>query len=260
MAYPPCSMDSSDAAEADMAHAAVDHLCMPRRGPVSPAVVGRAEKRASLDDLARDARARLLRVVARLHPAARRPRRPAAGLRWVGFVALGEPVAGPLPDIADHVVEAVAIGREAADRRGALEAVGLQILPRKIPLPESRHHASPGGELLAPGVFGALQPAAGGELPFRLARQLLTAPMGIGQRILIGDLDHGVVLPAGDTAALALGMAPAGARSPAPPVADIAQVDRTLAFVEDEGAGRQHGRRGTRKVGGVQRPLRHGDV
>ena len=40
------------AAEADMAHAAIDHLRVARRRAVASAIVRRAQKRAALDDLA----------------------------------------------------------------------------------------------------------------------------------------------------------------------------------------------------------------
>src|SRR6266700_2411834 len=38
--------------------------------------------------------------------------RNAARLRRVSFMLGGPPIGGPLPDIADHVVDAVAVGRE----------------------------------------------------------------------------------------------------------------------------------------------------
>src|SRR5262249_12589955 len=45
------------------------------------------------------------------------------------------PVAAPLPDVAGHVVQAVAVGREGLHRRGALVAVPGGVLPRELPLP-----------------------------------------------------------------------------------------------------------------------------
>ena len=61
-------------------------------------------------------------VAAFLAPAARILRN-AASLRRVGFVLWRVPVGGPFPDVADHVVEAVAVRRERSHRRGAFEAV-----------------------------------------------------------------------------------------------------------------------------------------
>jgi hypothetical protein len=51
---------------------------------------------------------------------------------------------------------------------------------------------------LSPGEGRALQPAARGELPFRLDRQILAGSFGIGQRISIGDVDDGMVVEAQD--------------------------------------------------------------
>jgi hypothetical protein len=40
-----------DAAKSDVVHTCVDHLRLPRRGTIPQAIVGRAEMRASFDDL-----------------------------------------------------------------------------------------------------------------------------------------------------------------------------------------------------------------
>jgi len=45
------------------------------------------------------------------------------------------PVAGPFPDVADHVVNAVTVRWKRGNRRRALEAVVVQILSRKFALP-----------------------------------------------------------------------------------------------------------------------------
>src|SRR5215218_9496219 len=95
-----------DAAEADVARRRIHRLRMARGGAVAAAVARRAQVRAALDHLARDPDLRLARVVATgLAPTAR-VLRDAAGLRRVGFVPGCEPVRRPLPDVADHVVEA----------------------------------------------------------------------------------------------------------------------------------------------------------
>src|SRR6185369_7651209 len=136
----PVSWPPVYAAKADMAHAAVDHLRMPGRRSVAPAIIGRAEKGAALDHLARNPHLGLGRIVAGLdRPAARictRDRRPAAGGGVIRGVALAEPVRGPLPDISRHVAEAIAIGRKCADRRGTVGPRGLQILPGELTPPD----------------------------------------------------------------------------------------------------------------------------
>src|SRR5689334_5652805 len=82
-----------------------------------------------------------------------------------------ELIAGPLPDVADDVVETVAVGRERADRRRAREAVRAQVLPWELALPGVGHHATAGREVVAPGEAPALEAAAGGALPLRLRGQ-----------------------------------------------------------------------------------------
>src|SRR5690349_25165527 len=119
-----------------MAGGGVDRLGMARRRAVAPAVVRRAEMGAALQHLARNPDGRLAGIIAlRLRPAARILRH-AAGLRRIGLMGDRPEIGGPLPDIADHVVETVAVRREAPDRRGPGPAVVLGVLERAIPLPD----------------------------------------------------------------------------------------------------------------------------
>src|SRR5918994_465463 len=72
------------AAQADVAHARVDHLRPARGGPVAQAVLVGAQERAALDDLARDPELRPGRVEAlALRSAARVPRDAAGALRGI---------------------------------------------------------------------------------------------------------------------------------------------------------------------------------
>src|SRR2546423_4015206 len=98
-----------------MACRGVDWLGMTRGRSIAAAVVGSTKVRAALKHLARDPDVRMTRVVAGgLGPAARIFRN-AARLRRVGFMLLRVPISRPFPDIADHVVQAVAVGRECGD-------------------------------------------------------------------------------------------------------------------------------------------------
>src|ERR1700675_5183600 len=103
--------------------------------------------RAALDDLAWNLDLRLAGVVAVFFAAAARIFRNAARLRRVGLVLLRKPVGRPLPDIADHVVHAIAIGRERGHRRRAIEAVLAAVLVREIALPGVGHVPAAGREL-----------------------------------------------------------------------------------------------------------------
>src|SRR5580692_260863 len=99
---------------------------------VAAAVVRRAQMRAAFDDLAGDFDLRLAGVVALLLAAAARIFRHAARLRRVGLVLLRKPVGRPFPDIADHVVHAVAVGRERRYGRRAIKTVLATVLMREI--------------------------------------------------------------------------------------------------------------------------------
>src|SRR3954468_15385696 len=84
-------------AEPQMTGAAFDRLAHPRRRPVAPRMVRRAKEGTALHHLVRRVESGCL---------------DAAGLARRNRVARFIPVRGPFPDIADHVVKAVAIGRE----------------------------------------------------------------------------------------------------------------------------------------------------
>src|SRR3546814_6015564 len=102
---------------------------------------------------------------------------------------LRPPVLRPFPDIADHVEEAEAVGREMADRRRAVPAVEALIGEGEQPLQVIRQHRPAGGQFVAPGIVGAIEAAARGIFPFGLGRQRLSGPGGIGLGIGIGDMD-----------------------------------------------------------------------
>src|SRR6266704_3629016 len=123
---------SNDTPKADMAGGCVDRLGVACGGTVTPAVVRCAEMGAALDHLAGNLDVRLAGIVACGLGASAGVFRDTAGFRRIGLMLLGVPVGGPLPDIADHVVNAIAVWRERGDRRCALEAVVVQVLPRKF--------------------------------------------------------------------------------------------------------------------------------
>src|SRR5689334_20541960 len=91
-----------DAAEADVARGRVDGLGVARCGPVAPAVVRRAEMRAALQHLARNADIGLAGVVALLRARPAGILRNAAGLRRIRRMLRRIPIGGPLPHVADH--------------------------------------------------------------------------------------------------------------------------------------------------------------
>src|SRR6266481_2757913 len=110
-----------------MACRSVDRLGMTRGRTIAAAIVGSAEMRAAFKHLAWNPDLRLTRVVARgLGPTARIFRN-AARLRRIGFMLLRVPISRPFPDIANHVVQAITVGRKCVDGGSALEAVGREV-------------------------------------------------------------------------------------------------------------------------------------
>src|SRR5687768_7520978 len=92
---------------------------------VTPAIVGCAEMRAAFHHLAWNFDLRLGGVEALFALRAARVGHRAA---WaVDLAMFAIPVRGPLPDIAGHVVEAIAVRRKDGHRRRAFETVFAQI-------------------------------------------------------------------------------------------------------------------------------------
>src|SRR3546814_14005384 len=80
---------------------------------------------------------------------------------------LGPSVLVPFPDIAYHVVQAKAVGGEAADRRRSFPAVEALIGEGEGALPIIRQHRPVRRQFVAPGIIGAIDAAARGIFPDR---------------------------------------------------------------------------------------------
>src|SRR4051812_8437943 len=98
---------------------------------------------------------------------------------------LGVPGAGPLPDVAGHVVQAIAVGWEGADRRSPRETVRRGVLPRELAVPPVGQPAAIGPDLVPPRVPRPVETTPGCVLPLRLGRQVLPGPGGIGGGVLV---------------------------------------------------------------------------
>src|ERR1700732_1222234 len=182
--------------------------------------------RAAFDDLAWDFDLRLAVVVAAILFAAARILRDAARFRRIGFMLGGPPIRGPFPDIADHVVDTVAVRREGHHRRGPIESVLAFIFVREISLPGIGAMLPARSENLAPGELGALQAATRGEFPLRLGRQFFAGPLGISERIGERDVHRRMTIEPTDIALRSVRMAPVGALHEPPPLAPVFQIDR----------------------------------
>src|SRR5664279_2687904 len=110
--------------------------------------------------------------------------RPGRSPGWVGAAVLCsecgvEPVGRPLPDVAGHVVEAVAVGLERVHRTGAVVTVAPRVLVREPSLSDVHAMLAARLELITPRKSRPAQPATRGELPLGLGRESLAGPRAI---------------------------------------------------------------------------------
>src|SRR5262249_42111869 len=96
-------------------------------------------------------------------------------------------------------------------------AVVASVVIGKVSLVRVRHPLSAGAELVAPHERLSAQPAASGELPFRLRWQALAGPLCVRFGVLVRDVDDGIVLSAFDAAGWTERMPPVGAVHVGPP-------------------------------------------
>src|SRR5215475_12874942 len=99
----------------------IDRLRHARCRSIASAVVWRAQMRSALHDFARDLDVRHVGIVALVSVAAFRVEARTARLRYL--LVLLVPIRGPLPHVAGHVVQAVAIGRKTSHRRSPLKTI-----------------------------------------------------------------------------------------------------------------------------------------
>ncbi len=225
-----------------MAGGAVDRLRVAGGGAVALAIVGGAKMRSALQHLSRDRRVRHGRVQAfPLRAAPWVGGDAAASLRLALDARLGVPVGRPFPDIADHVVEIEAVRRIAFDGRGPFIAVLKRVAIGEGALPIIGQHLATGRELVTPGIFAVIEAAPGRKFPFRLGRQKLPRPFGVGFRIGEGDVHDRMVLQPRYACVRPVGMTPIGAEAERPPLAVIHEVDRTPRPLEQQGACIGHG-------------------
>ena len=129
-------------------------------------------------------------------------------------------VGAPFPDIADHVVQPVAVRREACRRRRGGMPVGGAVGLRKAALPDvAGEEAAVVRFLVAPGKAHVAEPAARSMLPFRLARQPAADPGRIGGGVVPGHMNRWMVGAAGILGPRAMDGAPGGAIDAPPPFA-----------------------------------------
>ena len=182
----------------------------------------------------------------------------AAGLR--DLVVLLKPVRRPLPHVARHLVEPIAVRRERTHGRRAVESVRLHVLPRELALPGVAHRLPVGRVVVSPGVLRAFEPAARRELPLGFRRQLLAGPLRVCLDVLPGHVHDGMLRHALEVAVRPLRTPPVRALHVRPPVVRIAQVHRAGGPTKDHRRGLEHLRLRAGIVVGVRGTLGERDV
>src|SRR5215216_249632 len=251
---------SHNAAKADMARGRVDRLSMARRRTVATAIVWRTQMRAAFEHLAWNSDVGLARVVARCLGSTAWIFRNAARLRRVSLVLLRIPVGRPFPDVADHVVETVAVGRESHHRRGALVTILIEVLPREFALPGIRCVLAARRELVTPGKLSLVKSSARRKFPFGFSRQLLAGPFRVSLGIAISDMHDRMIVKTADGAARSIWPPPVGAELEIPPSTPVAHVHRMVGRGEHQRARLEHVRQRAGIILCVWLDLGEGDV
>src|SRR5262249_33390964 len=134
------------------------------------------------------------------------------------LVVLLIPVLCPLPDIADHVEQAVASWWKGPYWSGAFVAVEAQVLDWKLALPGVGHLLPLGANSLPQAYSAPLRPPrAANSHSASLGRALPTHPAGVCQRIGECHVHDRMPVTAAYGAFWTLRMAPVGAGYPSPP-------------------------------------------
>ena len=123
------------------------------------------------------------------------------------------PIAAPLPDVAGHVIEAVAIWRKRFHGRNTGKSIFAFVLNRELSLIGVCHELPAGFELIAPGIELSAQASPRGKLPLGLRRQPLARPFCVGDRVGVSDLDNRIVFLALYVALRTFRMSPVRARA-----------------------------------------------
>lgn len=82
-----------------------------------------------------------------------------------------------------------------------------------------------GDQLRSPCEFGLFEASSGGELPLGFCRKILALPSCIGQRVLVGDVDDGMIISSLDAANRTIGTTPVGALEKRPPLRPVIKTD-----------------------------------
>src|SRR6185436_16442715 len=116
------------------------------------------------------------RIVAGVLASAAWVSRNAACLERIDRVSRLVPIGGPLPDVADHVVDAVRVGRKRTHRRRPFVPVGHEIRPGELALPRVGHVTIVWKQLISPGEWRAIETTSSRTFPLGFGRKRLAFP------------------------------------------------------------------------------------
>src|SRR5512133_3486500 len=204
-----------------MANGGINRLRHSCGGPVTAAVVRRTKERAALDDAPRDRDIRHL-WIATLHSKQLNIHGSTTGSNH--RMSRRVPVRGPLPHIADHVVDPIAIGWKLSDRCSPLIPIRGQVLPGKLALPGICHVFSAWSKVFPPRVGCVLQSTSRGVLPLCFRRNLFPHPLCVGLGVLVRNVNDRMLCPLVDGTLGAFGVSPICSRNVLPPVVMIAKI------------------------------------
>src|SRR5215469_7292965 len=170
------------------------------------------------------------------------------------------PIAGPLPNVSCHVIQAIAIRRKLLDRRDPHIAVFPTIGFRKMALECVGHPFAVRPERRTPRKRLARKSAPGRRLPLGLSGQALSRPVRIGERILVCDVNNGILSPSFQIADRSFWMSPVRPFDVRPPLQIIVERNLVLRRRENDGARNQVLRRSSRIIFSPRLSLRDRDI
>src|SRR5215472_4103197 len=212
------------AAETEMVCAGVDLALSPCAHHVAGAVLIGAQKgTAPLNFLWL---VRLFRIQRRIGPLRISCYSTSAG--QLGVVIGLIPVTGPLPNVAGHVVEPVSIWGKLRYWSDAGISVLTFVFRGKDALMSVGHPLAVGPKLVAPNKRFSGEAAAGRKLPLGLSGEPLSSPLRVCLRILVGDMNDGIVVFAIDVTLRTERMPPVRSSRIAPPLEVIVEWNRMI--------------------------------
>ncbi len=159
----------------------------------------------------------------------------AASSGWRG----ANPVRGPFPDVADHVVEDRSRWPERRRPARCCDSRAGRFSEGNSPCQVFAMWAPARRELVAPGIGCAVEAARARQIPIPPRSAATCPPIGIGERIGIGDMDDRMIRQRAARPLRPVGDAASRRPSECPPLPPVAGIDAAVRLREDHRAGRR---------------------